>query len=102
MEQLPSRSGQSITAINSTGTVRGTPNRISGTVDGLIDRRTPDEKGFIVVGGATIWRAGMRPTSKENHAPDLNITCIRYISDRPVITALHVSRYNLSLQYIYI
>jgi hypothetical protein len=42
------------------------PDQISGTGDGLIDRRTPDKKGFIVhsAGGATTWLAGMRPTSK--------------------------------------
>jgi hypothetical protein len=34
-----------------------------------------------------------------NRTPDLNFTCILDISDRLVITAVHVPRYNLSLQY---
>jgi hypothetical protein len=59
--------------------------------------RTPDIKGFIVAGGATIRLAGMHPTSegppKTVHY-NLNVTCIRYISRRPVTTAPHVTAIN--------
>jgi hypothetical protein len=67
--------------------------------------RTPDIKGFIVAGGATIQLAGMHPTSEgppKTVYYNLNIMCICYISCRPVTTAPHVTRYNLSLQYIYV
>ena len=67
--------------------------------------RTPDIKGFIVAGGATIRLAGMHPTSegppKTVHY-NLNVTCIRYISRRPLTTAPHVTAINCHYRTFYV
>jgi hypothetical protein len=57
------------------------------------------------MGGATIWLAGMHPMSRDcrgNRAPDLNLTCICYISGRPVTTAPHVTAINCHYSTFYV
>jgi hypothetical protein len=67
-----------------------------------------DKNGLIVARGMRKHRdmaSRNAPNEQEatmNHTPDLNLMCLCYLSNRHVITAVHVPHYNLSLQYLYV